>query len=308
MMKYKDYYEILGIKKEATEDEIRKAYRKLAKKYHPDANPNNSKAEEKFKEVGEAYDVLSDKDKRQKYDQFGNNAEFYHGSDFDPNQYGFNNYSYHFESDLNGEYSDFFKMFFGDDIFGNMSNKSSKSYSQIKGQDIEAQLEVTITEAYYGVEKSFSINIDGMIKSITVKIPKGILNGEKLRLKGKGHVSQYSNTSGDLFLIIKIIEDKNIKIDGLDLYTELLIFPWEAALGANKKIKILDKTLTLSIPKGVQTDKKIRLLNKGYKNRKGDIGNLYIKIKIVNPKEMDEKTIELYKQLDEHISKSKTNQ
>lgn len=305
-MKYKDYYEILGVNKTATDDEIRKAYRKLAKKYHPDANPNNSGAEAKFKEIGEAYDVLSDKEKRQKYDQFGNNANFYNGSDFDPHQYGFNNYSYHFESDLDGDYSDFFKMFFGDDLFSGMTNKGSRRNLNMKGQDVEAELNITATEAYYGAEKSFSINVNGEIKTITVKIPKGIIDGEKLRLKGKGHISQFNNTPGDLYLIIKIAEDKNIKMEDLDLYTNLEIYPWEAALGAHKSIKIFDKTITLSIPKGVQTDKKIRLLGKGYKNRKGNVGNLYITIKIVNPKVMDDKTIELYKQLSDHMNINKT--
>src|SRR5690554_6447518 len=196
-MEYKDYYKILGVEKTASQDEIKRAYRKLAKKYHPDLNPNDAKAQEKFKEINEAYEVLGDEEKKKRYDAFGSGYNFTNGQHFDPSQFGFENFGngYSYTYTGNGDFSEFFNMFFGGmdpkgksrgpksgfdlgNLFGGRkNNRKSPAY--------ESELNITIEEGYNGTSKNINLNIGGSNKSLSVNVPKGILPGKKLKVKGE---------------------------------------------------------------------------------------------------------------------------
>lgn len=299
-MKFKDYYEVLGVKKDASDTEIRKIYRKLAKQYHPDGNQNNPKAEEKFKEITEAYEVLGDKEKRKKYDQFGHQYQGQGNSEFDPSQYGFGGFDGFSSSSGGGQYSDFFNMFFGEGGLGGFGSRRGARTAQMqKGANLEATLKVSIEEAYAGAEKS--ITLGSQNKSLTVKIPKGIENLEKIRLKGKGQSSPYGGEAGDLILTIEIENRRDMQLDGLDVITTVELYPWDAAFGVSKAIKTLEGNVTVKIPAGIQTDKKIRLLDRGYCNRKGKKGHAYVQVKIMNPP-MDDTLKQHYEALKDKYS------
>lgn len=298
-MKYKDYYQVLGVDRSADVKTIRKAYRKLAKEYHPDHNPDNVAAEEKFKEISEAYEVLSDQEKRQKYDQFGHDYQGHSGSDFDPSSYGFDSGGF---SNAGGNYSDFFNMFFGDDLFGNMGGRggrSTRNAQTVKGQDVEATMHLSIEEAYHGGKRTFTLHGAGR-SSITVSVPKGIVSGEKMRLKGKGEPSPYGGNSGDLILKIEVDNNRQMTLDGLNVQTVQDLYPWEAWFGCEKSVKTLDGNMTVKIPKSIQTGKKIRLKGKGFKDRKGQLGHQYITMNIVNPTHLSAEQEAAYKTLAEH--------
>ena len=303
-MKYKDYYSILGLNKNATQDEIKKAYRKLAKKYHPDANPNNKKAEEKFKEVNEAYEVLGDPKKRKKYDAFGSTYNFEDGYDFDPASYGFgNNVRYEYRTNVGGDYSDFFKSFFGDDGFdlgsifeGFGSHRRRKSYPA-KGSDIESVIEISPEEGFAGAEKSISIRTRTGDRSLSFKIPKGVKDREKIRLKGQGEPGTNGGSNGDLYLTVKFKKGGKFDVEGMDLVTTLDVLPWDAALGGEKPVETLDGKILIKIPPGIQTDSKIRVAGKGYIDRSGLRGDLFIRIRIVNPKVINSEVRKLYEKL-----------
>lgn len=303
-MKYKDYYSVLGLNKDATQDEIKKAYRKLAKKYHPDANPNNKKAEEKFKEVNEAYEVLGDPDKRKKYDAFGSSTNFQDGFDFDPSSYGFgNNVRYEYKANVGGDYSDFFKSFFGEEgfdlgsIFGGFGNQQRRKSYPAKGGDVESIIEILPEEGFAGIEKSVSIRTRTGDRSLSFKIPKGVKNGEKIRLKGQGEPGTNGGPNGDLYLTVKFKKSGKFEIEGKDLSTTLDVMPWDAALGGEKPVDTLDGRILIKIPPGIQTDSKIRVVGKGYIDRSGLRGDLYIKIRIVNPKVINSEVKKLYEKL-----------
>lgn len=303
-MKYKDYYNVLGLDKNATSDEIKKAYRKLAKKYHPDANPNDKNAEEKFKEVSEAYEVLGDAEKRKKYDNFGSEVNFQDGYDFDPSSYGFgNNVRYEYRTNVGGDYSDFFNSFFGEggfdlgSIFGGAGTKHRRQNYSAKGSDVEAIIEILPEEGFAGIEKSVSLRGRSGEKSLSFKIPKGVKDGEKIRLKGQGEPGTNGGSNGDLYLTVKFKKGSKFEIEGKDLLTTLDIMPWDAALGGEKPIDTLDGRILIKIPPGIQTDSKIRVAGKGYTDRSGTRGDLYIKMRIINPKVMSSEVKELYSKL-----------
>jgi len=309
-VKYRDYYEILGVSKNASQDEIKKAYRKLAKKYHPDTHPGDKQAEEKFKEVNEAYEVLSDPEKRKKYDQFGNEWQFANGADFDPSQFGFGkNVRYEFRSGGNSGFSDFFNMFFGDSdpfgafdidsFFGGRTGKSRSGFTQgrMKGEDSEAVLEITPEEGFAGVEKRFSIRTPEGEKTISLKIPAGIMPGEKIKLSGQGRPGFNGGPNGDLYLQIKFRSDSEFELKGLDLEKQIELYPWEAALGSTLTVKTPDGRISVKIPAGIKADGKIRIAGKGYKNRSGSRGDLYLRVKLVNPEVLDKRQLKLYEEL-----------
>lgn len=282
-MEYKDYYEILGIDKAATEDEIKKSYRKLAKKYHPDLNPDDPKAQEKFKEVNEAYEVLGDKEKKKQYDTFGSGYNFSGGQNFDPSQYGFGGQTYTYSSSGGEGFSDFFNMFFGGRA-GARQPQQRQSYN--------SQLNLTIEEIYNGVTKDIRLNVGGENKTITVKVPKGILPGKKLRVKG-----ERSGIQGDILFQINLIENSRIELDGLNIISKLDVLPWEAALGTKVVVETLTDRIKISVPAGIENRKRIRIPKKGYRDMKGNIGDLFIEINIVNPPELSKEERELYEKL-----------
>lgn len=328
-MKYRDYYEILGVSKSADQEEIKKAYRKLAKKYHPDVNKGDKSVEEKFKEVSEAYEVLGDKEKRKKYDQLGQGYNFQNGQSFDPSQYGFgSNVRYEYSTSGSG-FSDFFNMFFGDGgldlngIFGGMGrggrtsgetgNTSYRGNTNFgrntsygrdfpsRGADAEAVITITLEEAFRGVEKRVTLGSSGNEKKIAFKVPKGIQQGERVKLSGQGRPGVNGGQAGDLFLIVEFAQGR-FKLDGGNLEASLNLTPWEAALGAELPFDTIDGQIRVKIPAGIQTDNKIRVGGKGYFEKNGKRGDLFLRVRIVNPKELSKKEKELYKQLSDESS------
>lgn len=291
-MEYKDYYKILGIDKSASQAEIKKKYRNLAKKYHPDLNKNNPEAEKKFKEINEAYEVLGDEEKRKNYDTFG--ANFSHGQQFDPSQFG----------GFTGEGVDFSDLF--GDLFGNFSSggfSGGFNMGDIFGSggsirrrtpNHESELEITIKEGFEGIKKTVGLNINGEYKVITVNVPAGIQEGNKVRVKG----SKY-DIDGNVLFEIKFKEESDLKIDGLDLTLKLDVLAWESALSERVTVETLDGRIKVKLPKLISSGKKIKIPNKGYKDRKGRRGDLFLDINIVHPDSITKEEEELYKKLKE---------
>lgn len=310
-MEYKDYYKILGVEKSASQDDIKKAYRKLAMKYHPDKNKGDKTAEEKFKEVNEANEVLSDAGKRKKYDEMGSNWQYYqqaggNSEGFDWARYanrGQGGQSYSFEGDLgdifgNSGYSDFFDMFFGGFGGGSTGRKKSGRGGRraSRGQDYEAALEITLEDAYKGGAKYFNYNN----QSIKLNLKPGIKDGQVLKLAGKGG-SVSGGPAGDLLLKIKIIKDSVYEVSGTDLYADLHVDLYTALLGGKTEFQAFKGKIKIDIQKGTTNDKTLRLPGMGMPvyGAKDSFGNLYLKIKIDLPKHLSEKEVELFSQLRE---------
>ena len=307
-MKYRDYYEILGVSKDSSDKEIKTAYRKLAKKYHPDLNPDDNVAQEKFKEINEAYEVLSDKDKKQKYDTFGSSYDFSNGSNFDPSQYG---YDYSGAGGA-GDFSDFFNTFFGggssssggfssgggfsfSDIFSDMGGKKTKR--KANRQQYNTELSISLEEAFSGTNRNVGLNINGQNVEIDVKVPAGITPGKKIKIKGDRY-----GVDGDILFKIDIFTSTTEKLDGLNIIKESEVYPWEAALGIEKTIKTPHGKIKLKVPAGYKGGSKMRIPKKGFKDMKGNIGDMYVSFNIVNPTNLSEEQIKLYETLKE-ISK-----
>ncbi len=304
-MDYKDYYKILGVEKSATQDDIKKAYRKLAMKYHPDRNSGNKSAEEKFKEITEANEVLSDPEKRKKYDTLGSNWKQYQntgGQGFDnfytnfggrrgkTNQSG----TYEFSGDFGdifgnagGGFSDFFESFFGGAGFG------GRAQQQKIAVDVEANLNITLEDVLNGSEKQ--ISIDG--KKIKIKINPGTKEGQKLRLKGLGRSKTADGTKGDLYLNIHILKNPFYEIKDDDLYYNLDIDLYSAVLGGKEKIIMLDgKTISITIPEGTESETTLRLKGLGLSKEIGR-GDLFVKVHVNIPKHLNKEEKELFKKL-----------
>ena len=285
-MVFKNYYKILDLETSRVSiDEIKQAYRQAAKKYHPDLNVGDTLAEERIKDINEAYKTLSIPASKRKYDRIWN-------SKFEKGRKAFKD-----------EKNVFFNMFLGN-IENKGISKKPKIKNPIKGENIETEIKVKINEGFYGAEKQISLkNIEGDSKTFSVKIPEGIRDGEKIRLIGQGKEGKNGGKNGDLFLKVKIEDDKKFKLKGYDIFTELPITTWEAALGTKTKIETIDDETNIYIPKGIQSGEKLVISNKGYKGKNKDIrGNLIVKVKIVVPKELSKEEKQIYKKLSE-ISK-----
>ncbi|NLX69787.1 MAG: DnaJ domain-containing protein [Clostridiales bacterium] len=307
-MEYKDYYKILGVSKNATQDEIKKAYRRLAKQYHPDANPGDKEAEQKFKEINEAYQVLGDEEKRKKYDTFGSYYDFQNGTNFDPSQFGWQRRTYTAGPD---EFSDFFEMLFGENgldlnsilkgfnqrrsPFGSFTGGFRNARTAQTGQHMETSVEVALQQAFNGGDRILTIQgSNGSMKRIRMKIPAGVLDGDKIRLKGQGI------NGGDLLVTIRIRTEEGQELQGLDIIQDIPVLPWEAVLGTTATVQSLDGTkLSVKIPPGSSTGKKLRISGKGYKDRRGKRGDLYIRVKIVVSDDISIEEKELYMKLKE---------
>lgn len=316
-MEYKDYYKMMGLEKTAKQAEIKSTYRKLAKKYHPDLNPDDEKAQERFKEISEAYEVLGDEQKRKQYDQLGENG-FSNGQSFDPSAYGFggqNGASYSYSSTGGGDFSDFFNTIFGGgggqrtsaggmgfdmgDLFGGSTARGGRQAAQ--RQSYESKLQISIEEGYSGTSKQVSLNIGGAVKNITVKVPKGITPGKKVKVKGEKW-----GIDGDILFKISFRESKDLTLNGLDLTTKVKLLPWEAYFGEKVVIQTLSGKIKIDIPEKSESGKRMRLAKKGYVDLKGKTGDLYVEISIVNPPDLSEEELDLYKKLKE-ISTYKPN-
>ena len=324
MVKFKDYYETLGVKRNATAKEIKTAYRALARKYHPDANQGNKSSEEKFKEITEAYEVLKDEEKRKKYDTLGNNWK--NGAEFKPPPDFTGGFQFDFEkfSDLSrsGPFSDFFEVLFGQ-TFGSPGSTAgggttggrtttrryttggaTRSASR-KPKDQEAVIELTVEELANGAHRTLKITPPGSSsKTIEVKIPKGVRSGSKVRIPGQGVDSPSGR--GDLFLKVKVKPHEHFTIDGDNLFCEAEVSPAKAVLGGQAKVPTLDGPVKIKIPARTQGGKLLRLRGRGLPNLKSsDRGDLLIRIKIVIPDSLTGEEKELYEKLAEIENKSR---
>ena len=298
-----DYYKILGVDKKASADDIKKAYRKLALKYHPDKNPGNKEAEEKFKRMSEAYAVLSDPEKREQYDNFGSDNFKQHYSqedifrNFDINQIlrdlGFGGHG-----GGAGRRTHTYQQAGGDpfaDLFGGSQFRQMPQ----KGQDAEYNLAVTIEESVLGAEKKLSLNKGGKVDEINIKIPQGISAGKKLRLAGKGLPGINGGATGDLYLNISIFPHPIFARDGNDIYVEKSVNFSQAVLGTTIDVPTVDGLAKrIKVPPGTQNNTKIRMKGYGVPNLKGSAGgDLYIKITVNIPKKLTDDQAELIKKL-----------
>jgi curved DNA-binding protein len=269
-METKDYYKILGIDKKASADDIKKAYRKFARKYHPDVNPNDKTAENKFKELQEAYDILKDEKKRKEYDDLGSNyfkfkngggGSVYQGQ----NQYyysgnmGGGQQNYNFNAG-GGEFN-------FEDVFSDLFNRSAKQKGPQTGQDIQAKLNISVQESVSGSEKIIDFNNE----KIKVKIPAGIANGGKIRIQGKGSAGINGGKNGDLYIEIGVMSDNIFERKGNDIYVTKKIKLTEAVLGAKVEVPTIDGKIMLTIPPGTQNGSKFRIPKKGAPDIKGKI-------------------------------------
>lgn len=321
-MDYKDYYKVLGVSKTAAQDDIKKAYRKLARQYHPDANPGNKQAEDKFKEIGEAYEVLKDPEKRSRYDQLGSNWKQFsraggqQGWQGSPGAQGQHGYTYDFSGsdfgfqDLGSGFSDFFEMFFGrgsDDrystVFTNFGGTGQKTQrtqeggssqqqrrnfwrnsTVQKGQDYQYDLNITLREAYFGTQRTISLQKEGNLRTVNVKVPKGIKDGGKIRVKGEGGAGPRGGEAGDLYLAVHLISHHFYTMKGEDLYCELPVTITEAIFGAKIDIPTFAGTVSMKLPANTQAGKTLRLKGKGMPKLKStDSGDLYVKVRVVVP-------------------------
>ncbi len=318
-MKFIDYYKALGVEKTASQDEIKKAYRALAKKHHPDANKNSKTSEEKFKEIGEAYEILGNKEKRAKYDELKDQTNFQNGAEFDPTRAGYT-YSTHGQGPSQGpsqgqqtddydDFADFFNAYFGgaginiNDLFagGGTGSRTRRVYRtgnfSHKGGDAEATITITPEEGFRGQKKRVTLSDGVSQRTISFKIPAGIKPGEKIKLSGQGGKGQGSGASGDLYIGVNFTADGRLRANGLDLEMTLDLYPWDAALGSEISLTIIDDKIKLKTPPGMQPGGKIRVAGKGYKDRSGKRGDLYIKVRIVNPRNLTNEMKELYGKL-----------
>ncbi len=304
---FKDYYAILGVNQSASSDEIKKAYRKLARQYHPDLNPGNKQAEGTFKDINEAYEVLSDAEKRQKYDQFG---QYWQqagtgrtspgtGFDVDFSQYG--------------NFDDFINELLG--RFGGMSGGSRRVYSHVNPNstggfdpfgdvfgegfgsvsrpDLEATISLTFSEAFHGVQKQFQMDRE----TIKVRIPPGAKPGSRIRVKGKGRLSSVSSKRGDLYLIIELPPHPFFKFEGNNIVCEVPIRPDEAVLGGKIQVPTPDGEVMMKIPAGVESGQSLRLRGKGWPLPQGGRSDQIVKLKVVTPQKMSQKEQQLYEKI-----------
>jgi curved DNA-binding protein len=285
-MKYKDYYKILGVERGASEDEIKKAYRKLARKYHPDVS-KEANAKEKFQEVSEAYETLRDKEKRAAYDSLG--SGFRPGQDFRPPPDWFERFgSGGRGDDLGGV--DLGELFESMGLFGRAGRRSRRSFS---GEDYEVPVRLTLEEAARGAERT--VQLEG--RSFTARIPRGATDGQRLRLRGKGGPGMNGGAPGDLYLQIALEPHPLYRASGHDLEIEVPLAPWEAALGAEVEIPTLEGRVTMKVPPGTPSGQKLRLAGKGLPRPGGGAGDLYAVLSVTVPATLTEREEALFQEL-----------
>ena len=307
-MKYQDYYKILEVPKNATEEQIRAAYRKLARKYHPDVNKAKG-AEEKFKEVSEAYEVLKDAEKRRRYDQLG--AAWQGGQEFrPPPNYGAGGASgpFNFSGHNRGArgFSDFFEAIFGADAtFG---RQQYSSHGTLDGENLEAEIEISLKEAVLGGEKNISFDVvesSGLgtelrqKRSYKVKIPQGTADSAIIRLAGQGARGHGSGKAGDLLLKVRVRCPENYVLKGKDIYMRLPVSPWEAALGAKINVDLFGAKVLVNVPAGSQAAARLRLKGKGLSPRLSMAGDLILELQIALPTTLSPQERELFQKLSE---------
>lgn len=305
-MDYKDYYKILGVKKDATAEEIKKAYRKLAVKYHPDKNPTDKAAEEKFKEANEANEVLGNSEKRKKYDELGENWQHYQQQGGNPenfnqsgwanqgrqqNKRGFNTQEFYGDG---GQFSDFFESVFGGGSsgYGNSRQRSARAF---RGEDLQAEMEITLAEAFHGTNRQISLNGT----KLNLKLKPGISDGQLLRLKGKGNAGVNGGQAGDLLITAKIAADPKFERRGNDLYFDQRLDIYTAILGGSVAIQGIDKTIKMNVPAGTDSHQTLRLKGMGMPlyNTPEQRGDAYIRMVVKVPKNISAREKELFMEL-----------
>lgn len=298
-MQYKDYYRILGVSRGASQDEIKKAYRLLARKYHPDVSKERN-AEEKFKEVAEAYEVLKDPQKRAAYDRLGS---YQPGQEFRPPpdwEKQFQDFHFDFGGTPGSEFSDFFS-----ELFGTGRQRGAGRFA-VRGQDLEAGIDLTLEEALRGKEAQFEISVlefdpQGKAhrtpRTVRVRIPKGATDGQRLRVPGKGAKGSGGAADGDLYLVITLKPHPLFRPAGHDLYLELPVAPWEAALGAAVDVPTLEGRTRVKVPAGSRSGQKLRLAGKGLPKPRGGAGDLYCVLQVAAPATLTEGERSLFEEL-----------
>jgi curved DNA-binding protein len=308
-MEYKDYYDIMGVKKDAAQDEIKRSYRKLARKFHPDVS-KEANAEAKFKEVGEAYEVLKDPEKRAAYDQLG--SQWKAGQDFHPPP----GWDAGFEFSQGGDggpdlggFSDFFESLYGRGFHTAGSRRQSSRGFQMRGEDHHAKVMVELEDSYTGATRSITLQVSGLDengrvvtrpRTLNVRIPKGIRRGQQIRLAGQGASGHGGAEAGDLYLEVDFNPHNHYTVEGADVYLDLPLAPWEAALGATVKVPTPAGPVDLKIPPGSKAGKKLRLKGRGIPARQP--GDLYVELTIVLPPANNEKQRRIYEQMKQEFS------
>ena len=312
-MKYQDYYETLGVKRDASQDEIRKAFRKLARKYHPDVSKEKG-AEDKFKSINEAYEVLEDPEKRKRYDALG--ANWKAGQDFRPPP-GFENFSFDFGGNGGSDFgfSDFFSALFGKssgsssgfgsihDLFGGAEQFSRAAERPREAGNAQAELSISLRDAYQGATKSIALAIEEFdpasgklsrkTRKLDVKIPAGTKDGTVIRLAGK------DKSQRDVLLKIKVLAEKGYKLEGFDIIKSLPISPWEAALGATVDVELINSKAKLKVPAGSQQGSRLRFKGKGLPRKSAEAGDFYVELNIAVPKQIKDEERKLLEKIKE---------
>jgi curved DNA-binding protein len=301
-MEFKDYYTIMGVARDATQDEIKRAYRKLARKYHPDVSKEPD-AEARFKELGEAYEVLKDPEKRAAYDQLGANwkagQEFRPPPDWDA---GFEFSGGYADS---GAFSDFFESLFGRSGAGRPGGATFHA----RGEDHHARILIDLEDAYHGATRTISLHapqLDGQghvrirERTLGVRIPKGVRQGQHIRLAGQGTPGLGGGPAGDLYLEVEFKPHRLYRVDGRDLYLDLPLAPWEAALGAKVKVPTLEGVVDLTIPAGSAAGRKLRLKGRGIPGNPA--GDLYVELQIALPPAETEAAREFYRTMQQELA------
>jgi len=337
-VEFKDYYKVLGVPRTASSDDIRKAFRKLAREYHPDVAKDKKNAEEKFKEINEAYEVLGDGDKRKKYDTLGadwKNGGFRPPPGGGPGGQAYKTYTWHSGAPgAGGEaedfqfggtgFSDFFEQFFGGGGgMGGGGRRGGFAQEREQGNDVEADLMVTLEEATRGAIRPITLRRttrcpeckgtgvvgrracpkcggQGQVQvteTYKVKIPAGVRDGQRLRVAGQGEPGTGGAPAGDLYLRVRLASHPDFRVEGGDLFHDVDLAPWEAALGSNVTVPTLNGTVNIKIPAGTQNGQRLRVRGRGLPAREGDAGDLYVIARVQMPKELNAKEKELWEQL-----------
>ena len=302
-MEYKDYYKIMGVGRDATQDEIKRAYRKLARKYHPDVS-KEADAELKFKELGEAYEVLKDPEKRAAYDQLGSSWNTQQG--FQPPPDWGTGFEFHGAPPGGGqhEFSDFFESLFGQA----RSPGSGPRGFHVQGEDHHARILIDLEDSFHGASRSISlqmpeVNRDGRVvtrnRTLKVNIPRGVRQGQQIRLAGQGATGMGGGKAGDLYLEIEFKPHRHYRVEGADVYLELPLAPWEAALGAKVKAPTPAGAIDLKIPPNSQAGKKLRLKGRGIPAKTP--GDLYVVLQIALPPAADDKARAVYRRMKDEL-------